>query len=152
MSNGPTFEKEAGWGGQIGSWINNNKLWLLPAVAVVIVIIIVIATRDDSPVVTEQTGSPTPAISSTPAGTVSQTVVARDNYTQVARRMITTGTPGRQLYAETVLASQIKNQPLAVGATISIETSKIQAILDSYASLLPSQRTKWETMARNVKF
>lgn len=147
MSNGPVFEAKPGW----SAWVNANKLWLLPVVAVVIVIIIVIVIQDGSGIVTEQTGSPIPT-TVLQTGMASQTVVARDNYTLVARRMITAGTPGQRLYAETILQSQLRNQPLTAGSTISIETSKIQAILDSYATLFPSQRTKWEAMAKNVKF
>lgn len=159
MSNGPTFEAQPGWGGKLVSWLKNNLVYIIPAAAV-IALVIVLATTGDNNGVPSPTEIPA-TVSTTPqANTLSQTVQPKDNYTLIARRAITAyiattvaaETPGQRLYAETTLVSTMKGQSLAVGTIIPFNSVNIQKILDGYASLTSSQRTRWEAMARNVKF
>jgi len=158
MSNGPTFEAEPGWNSKIGTWLNRNKLWAIPTV-VVVVLIIIFATRSGSKPETLLTLA-SPTTSNISAVILSETIIKGDSYTSVARRLLAKGTltsslmgsPGLSLYAETILQAELKTQPLIVGQQISMQAPRVHEILGEYANLYPSQRAKWEAMAKNVKF
>lgn len=160
MTNGPTFEAAPGWGGKVTTWFTRNLLYIVPAAIVIVLIIVVVNTSgSDSEPISDQASS-TPQETSQ-SGDLTVTIQARDNYTFIARRMISnallveqTGqiTKGNRLYAETVLADKLKAQSLQVGAEISMPISTIWETLNAYADLYPAQRTKWETMAKNITF
>lgn len=158
MMNGPMFEAGSGWGGRLSAWFTANRLWAIPGAVVVLVLIIIAIAQagNDGPEIIKLGGTASPTATPAPSDRVATTIIARDNYTLVARRLITqladTETPGQRLYAETILQSQLHSQPLAAGATISIESSKIQSTLDAYAALTAYQKSRWEAMARKVRF
>ena len=160
MSNGPVFESGPGWGGRIKTWMRENIVYVIPGVAIVILIVVLVAAggNDSDSITSAPTSSPTGV--QRPVGTLSQIVTVRDSYTSVSRRAITAHigstaeneTAGQRLYAETILQSQIRNQPLEVGKTIVFDGTAIDKILSDYNTLFPSQITKWEAMARNIQF
>lgn len=164
MSNGPTFEAQPGWGGQVNAWLRQNLRYVVLAVVVLAVVIIWIAARGGgNENIATGTLATTGLVSTAtplPTGTTAQTVQPRDSYTMISRRAITAyvstsaaqETNGQRLYAETILQSKIQNQPLIVGQQIMFQQSEIQSTLDSYATLTSSQKAKWESMARKVRF
>jgi len=84
--NGPTFEAGAGWGAKLGSWLKNNAIYIIPAVAIIILILILANSSDDSNKLTT-IESFTP-ISTPLEDVLSEAVLVRDSYTHVARRLI----------------------------------------------------------------
>ena len=158
MNKGPVFEAGEGWGGKISSWLKSNALYVIPGVAILILILVLAlgGSGDNSTATT----SPTPSASSTPTlGDAEEIIHKGDSYTTVARRIAKMSdvssliqTPGAHLYTETILAKEIQNQPLIVGATIKYNISHVNEIRNGYQKLYPSQRAKWEAMARNIKF
>ena len=156
MANGPAFEAKPGW----SKWVKENLIYIIPAAAVIVLIIVLaVSGGDGNPAITSSP-SGVPTTSSLPVGTLEQKVQTRDSYTSVSRRAITAfaattevnETPGQRLYTETVLQTKIRNQSLMTGATVSFSSAQIKEILDAYNRLTSGQRTKWEAMARNVKF
>ncbi len=116
-------------------------------------------TTKDEP---NTTGSPIASEATSPQAGMAQTVVvAKDNYTLVARRLVTSSlsveqartTPhGARLYAETKLVRDIQSQPLLTGKAITISSEIISKYLSEYPSLSGSQKQQWEAWARSVKW
>lgn len=155
-SKGPVFEAEAGWGGKIGDWLNANKIWVFPAL--IVIILILALTRGSGSDSSDVLVSASPTESSAPApATSSKIVITGDSYTTVARRAVAVSVSenigkGARLYAETKLAQSLKTQPLIVGSTITFSESMILGYITEYDTLYPSQKAKWEAMAKNIKF
>lgn len=163
MANGPVFEKEAGWGGTVGAWLNRYKIWVFTALALIIVIILI--TRGSGSQVADVmvSASPSESIAMT-TNEGSETVIKGDSYTSVARRIVSarsmtssdssvaTATNGAKLYAETKLAQSFATQSLMVGGKITYNPLAIDGFLKGFNDLYPTQKTKWEAMARQIKF
>jgi hypothetical protein len=164
MSNGPVFESAPGWGTRLGGWLRENWIYVLPAAAVIALIIVLSSANGDNNIQTanilneneeELQATTTPL----PAGSIAETVQPRDNYTLVARRLVTQmvssdtdATRGQRLYAETILQMELQSQPLVSEVNIVAERSRVQEILNAYGSLTDYQRTRWESMAVRVAF
>lgn len=161
MNDGPVFESKPGWGGQLSAWFTKNKFYTIPGTVIIALLIIWAAgsglKSSDDLLAT----SLTPSITTTPTPVGSSiTVLKGDNYTLVARRLVTSVvqikssiiTLGQRLYAETIVASQIKKQPLTVGGTITFQDAQIDKILSDYNLLYSNQKAKWESWAKNIKF
>lgn len=160
-SQGPVFESQPGWGGQLGDWLNRNKLYVIPAAVIIVLLLIWWAAASKSNKPENLLANPSPSTTFTvekPSGGT-ETVRKGDSYTAVARRAITTViaqatqyTNGARLYAETKLAADLKTQTLKAGATITYSADAITKYLAEYNNLLASQKAKWESWARNIKF
>ncbi len=161
QQNGPVFESEPGWGGQLKTWLSANFTRYILPVIVIVVVAYVIVSVSGKDTVADNTKSPSPTVSpsSQPTG-IAVTVIAKDNYTLVARRAINEYdnilsaplTKGMRLYLETELQKTLHDQPLQTGGTINVSRGNIAELLDAYAKLTATQRAKWEAMAKNVKF
>ncbi len=158
--NGPVFESKPGWGGKIGAWVSKNMLYVIPGVIIVVILIIILASSGGPNTATPTTSS-SPEFSVPPTlGDATETILKGDSYTTVARRIVAMSnvassipTAGAKLYAETRLAQEIQNQPLVVGGSIKYNQKLVLPYLTTdYSALFPSQRIKWEAMAKNVKF
>ncbi|MEK7583240.1 MAG: hypothetical protein AAB483_02470 [Patescibacteria group bacterium] len=154
MIEGPVFEAEAGWGGRLNAWFRHNLLFAVALVSVILLAIAFLIFKGMPDRRSLTTSVPLSSPTQTP--TISEVVRKGDSYTLIARRAIASyGSmlqPGQALYGETILAQKIKNQPLKTGAVIEIPQKLIAETLTNYNNLSPSQKSKWEAMARNVKF
>ena len=168
MTEGPIFEPEpgsprwsgeAGWGGRLNAWFHGNMLFAIALMAIIILAIVLLVVKG----IPDRRSLTTSVLMTSPTQTptISETVRKGDSYTLIARRIIgnvllieQTGaiTRGARLYAETKLAQELKNQPLVVGRAITYEPPHVLDLLYSYPNLSPSQKSKWEAMARNIKF
>ncbi len=156
MSNGPVFEAGPGWGKKLGTWMSRNWIYVLPGVAILVLILVLSSqgndTTDDLTLVT---ASPSASTSLSPTNGQRITVVTRDSYTTVARKAITEHTknssdimPGQVVYAETIIAQKIQNQPLVVGSSIEISHSLIDETLANFSSLSAYQQQRWAQYRR----
>lgn len=160
---GPLFEPEPGWGHAVKHWMRTYLLGAIVPMAIIILnaILLVLYYKHVGPF-SGSAAQPSPSTVVTTAGqTLTESVRKGDSYTTVARRIINnmllieqtgTTTLGARLYAETKLAQEFKNQLLTVGSTISYVSPHVLDILSSYRNLSSTQKAKWETMAKNVKF
>ncbi|MEK7616076.1 MAG: hypothetical protein AAB420_02640 [Patescibacteria group bacterium] len=157
MSNGPVFEAGPGWGGQLGIWMRENLVYIVPGLAVVILIIVLALSgggNNTSSLIANT--SPTSSTSAPSDRSTTVTVLKGDSYTTVARRALSAYTanrsnlnlPGELVYAETALASKIKNQPLTVGSSIVISNEAMDGVLAGWATLSSYQQARWASYRR----
>lgn len=154
LSSGPIFEFGPGWGARLNKWFKKNagKKMLPPVSVIVLALGLFLILQRDSQI--EKPESQT-------ANIISQTVLAGESKTHVARRAVTeylengddlTLTPGQRIYVETKLIKLIDDAKFRPGQIIEFDLEQIHILGHEAESLSATTLQKWEGYAKKVHF
>jgi hypothetical protein len=157
LHNGPIFEAGPGWGGKLRKKINklSKKRGVMPVIIFLLFAVIWISffkVINLKPTTTENKQA---------SGTakISETVLAGDNQTKLARRALSDYltkfseiklTNGQRIFIEETLRRNLG--PIEPGTNVELSYRDIQSAITQAQALSKSTLAKWEIYAKGIKF